>query len=346
MMYAGYIAPRTPTQPLQDKEKKALREVIYGVDIIRYLEEHLGYRLFPWQTAVLSDRSRRISVDGARQGGKSTITSAKVAHKAKYKAGSLSVILAPTLIQSQETMRKVKDFIALDPTYPELVRSASDTVELSNGSRILVLPATERTARGFSRPDIILFDEASRIEDEVYDAVRPMINNSPRSEIIEISTPYGKKGFFYRHFCDPDRARYLVRSPYEPRITMDRPVLDRITPEDALQSIRSDLPESAAPENIHIFFSPQHESEKDQAEAMGDLMVNGYRQEMGCSFVESDDAAFSLSLIDDMFGASADTWALDKEEGMEKDMDYGEQDEEFRMEYEAMKDDMEASGWR
>ena len=44
-----------------------------------------------------------------------------------------------------------------------------------NGSRIVGLPGAEGTVRGFSAVSLLLIDEASRVEDAMYKALRPML---------------------------------------------------------------------------------------------------------------------------------------------------------------------------
>ena len=217
-----------------------------------YYLESIGFHLFPWQRAVLRDQATRITICGARQYGKSTILSGVCCHTAKYKPGSLSVILAPTKLQASEDIGKVRDFMTRDPDYPTVRRSGAEEIVLENRSRILVLTATDTAARGFSKPAVVLFDEASRIDDSVYDAVRPMITGSRTSVIYEISTPFGKKGFFYDHFSRVGsqerkikRSRYLVKAPWQVVRTSGKPVLARI-PLDEI-------------EGVHCFFSPRHE---------------------------------------------------------------------------------------
>jgi hypothetical protein len=47
--------------------------------------------------------------------------------------------------------------------------------QFPNGSRIVGLPGSEGTIRGFSAVSLLLVDEASRVPDELYLAVRPML---------------------------------------------------------------------------------------------------------------------------------------------------------------------------
>lgn len=49
---------------------------------------------------------------------------------------------------------------------------------------------------GYARVSMLVIDEAARVPDELYRAVRPMLAVSD-GRLICLSTPYGKRGFFY-----------------------------------------------------------------------------------------------------------------------------------------------------
>jgi hypothetical protein len=60
------------------------------------------------------------------------------------------------------------------------------------------LPGTEKTTRGFSKPALVIIDEASQIDDGLYSTgIRPMMLRS-QGQIMLLSTPYGKRGIFYK----------------------------------------------------------------------------------------------------------------------------------------------------
>jgi hypothetical protein len=65
-----------------------------------------------------------------------------------------------------------------------------------NGSRIVGLPGNEETIRGYSAVSLLLVDEASRVPDDLYLAVRPMLTVS-EGALWLMSTPNGKRGFFW-----------------------------------------------------------------------------------------------------------------------------------------------------
>ena len=314
----------------EDDVVRAIHEIRSGLDPVSYLSS-IGWNVFPWQDAVLSDPSTRICIDGARQGGKSTIMSAVTCHHAKYYPGSLSVILAPTLMQAGEDMMKIKAFIACDRRYPKLVRSGAQEIQLLNGARILVLTASDDAARGFSNPDIILFDEASRIPDEVFEAVRPMITDNPYARIYEISTPNGKQGFFYDHFSSPRWSRYLVRAPWIAVSGAYGPELVAIDEKTARKTLKSNLPPGAKADDIKLFFSPRHYTEEEQTEALEQMHIRKYLQEYGCEFVDAEDQVFSQQLIEEMFSSyTDDTYA---EPDILQGETYADPDPEFMSEY-------------
>ena len=62
---------------------------------------------------------------------------------------------------------------------------------LPNGSRIVGLPGTEATVRGFSAVSLLLIDEASRVDDAMYKALRPMLAVGD-GDLWLMSTPYGQ----------------------------------------------------------------------------------------------------------------------------------------------------------
>jgi phage FluMu gp28-like protein len=92
-------------------------------------------------------------------------------------------------------------------------------VQLRNGSRVVSLPGTGETVRGFSAPDLIVEDEAAFVEDSFYRAVRPMLAVSG-GRLILMSTPYGKRGHFYEAWQEAGSwHRVEVPATECPRIT-------------------------------------------------------------------------------------------------------------------------------
>jgi hypothetical protein len=272
-----------------------LRETLYGLCRSAYVSS-LGFPLFPWQGKLLDSHTRRKSVNGSRQSGKSTIVSSIPCHTAKYVPGSLSIVLAPTERQAQEDIIKVKDFISADKAYPELTRESQDGIELANGSRIIVIPATERSARGYSKPRVIVMDEASRILDVVYKSgIRPMLTDNPECEMFSISTPNGKQGFFYEAHTGRGRwERYEIRSPWTVDPDDEWNLLEAI-PEEQYQA-------EMQAKGIRSWYSPRHWNKDEQLENLIAMGRQQYQQEYCCEFVEQEDMVFSYDDIEKAFG--------------------------------------------
>jgi hypothetical protein len=116
---------------------------------------------------------------------------------------ALVLLLSPTLRQSGELFRQ-----KLLPLWRKLGRPlffrkpTQLELELSNGSRIVSLPESEEGIRGYSAVNLLVIDEASRVSDSLYHAVRPMLAVS-RGRLMALTTPFGKRGWFFEEWIGP-----------------------------------------------------------------------------------------------------------------------------------------------
>jgi hypothetical protein len=175
--------------------------------------------LDPWQERLLRSEASRVLLNCSRQSGKSTMAGVVGLHKALTVPGSLVLILAPAERQAKELFTKVAQaYRVLGHVVPaESYRKMG--AELANGSRIEALPGTEKTIRGFSGVDLLLVDEASRVADELYYAVRPMLAVSG-GRLMMLTTPYGRRGIFFEEWTgDGVWERYEVPASQCPRIS-------------------------------------------------------------------------------------------------------------------------------
>jgi hypothetical protein len=72
-------------------------------------------------------------------------------------------------------------------------------LELASGSRVVSLPGREETVRSFSNVALLILDEAARVPDDLYRALRPMLAVS-QGRLVCLSTPYGRRGFFFHEW--------------------------------------------------------------------------------------------------------------------------------------------------
>jgi hypothetical protein len=149
----------------------------------------------PWQEDVLRSDSRRMLLLCSRQSGKSTTCAALACAQAIYDPG-LVLLIAPAQRQSSELFRKVNEVYRALPDVPKIIAESAMRMELNNGSRIIALPGTELTIRGYSAAKCVIVDEAARVEDALFAAVRPMLATT-RGRFVALTTPFGKRGWFH-----------------------------------------------------------------------------------------------------------------------------------------------------
>jgi len=180
-----------------------------------------GLVLDPWQAKLTRSQSSRILVNCSRQSGKSTTTAALADHTAFYEPDSPILLLSPSLRQSSELFRKCLEiYRALGRPVKADAESAL-RLELENGSRIISLPGKEGTVRGISKVKLLIIDEASRVPDELYKAVRPMLAVSG-GRLILLSTPWGTRGFYHQEWQRRDKWDYYEVTAHDcPRISKE-----------------------------------------------------------------------------------------------------------------------------
>lgn len=178
----------------------------------------------PWQRELLRSTAPRILLNCCRQAGKSTTVAALALHTVLFTPGSLVLLLSRSQRQSSELFRKIIEFYqAAESQGANLVGVAARSalrLELKNGSRIVSLPGHEGTIRSYSGVRLLVIDEAARVPTDLYRAVRPMLAVSG-GRLIILSTPFGRRGFFYHAWTDQatDWLRFEVRAEQIPRIS-------------------------------------------------------------------------------------------------------------------------------
>src|SRR5436190_16065356 len=128
-----------------------------------------------WQADVLRQRPSRLLLNCARQAGKTQVVAAAALDKAIAADGSLVLLLSPSERQSKELFRRVMQINGAIGLGVKPESESTTGVIFANGSRIVALPGKEQTIRGFSSVSLIIIDEAARVPDDLYRAVRPML---------------------------------------------------------------------------------------------------------------------------------------------------------------------------
>ncbi len=174
-------------------ERRKIEEALDGALFAR---RSIGVPPDPWQAAMLRSAARQLIMLCSRQSGKSTVAAILALHEAIHKPSALVLLLSPSLRQSQELFRKVKDSHNALPSVVPVEQESALQLTFENQSRIVALPGKESTIRGFSGVSLLIVDEASRVDDALYQAVRPMLAVS-QGRIVLLSTPFARRGFFH-----------------------------------------------------------------------------------------------------------------------------------------------------
>ena len=228
------------------------------VDPVEWARVRLGFEPDETQARLLGSRSERVVLNCTRQWGKSTVTAARAVWEATAKPGSLTLVASPSGRQSREFMRKAAGFMRALRLPVKGDGDNEISLKFPNGSRIVGLPGKADTTRGFSSVSLLIIDEASRVKDELYHALRPGLARS-KGGIWLMSTPAGPQGFFYRTWKRKDER-------WE-RVSVKAEECDRIPAE---------------------FLA-------EEREELGEEM---YRQEYCCEFVEVEGWMFKRNLTE------------------------------------------------
>ena len=198
--YLPFILPET-AQSATESGTEFLK-----TDILTFATQNLKIQPDPKQAAFLTSTADQGILNCTRQWGKSTMAAIKAVHHALTQPCSLVVVASPSERQSRLLIRKAaRMFRQLGIKFK---KDGGDTpsILLPNDSTLVGLPGNEETVRGYSGASLLLIDEASRLDDSIYYALRPMLavggatNENGEyncGKLWLMSTPCGRRGFFY-----------------------------------------------------------------------------------------------------------------------------------------------------
>lgn len=171
-------------------------------------------KLDKWQQEVLNHKGNECICSG-RQTGKSTIISIKASEFAVKNKNKLVLIISVT--EEQAIMLLQKCLLYIGQHYPRFIqkgklRPTKSKLQLTNGSiiRTKAVGQSGQGARGFTI-NMLIADEAAFMPEDVWAAVTPMLVTTG-GDIILISTPHGKKGFFYEAYHSEEFKTWHINS--------------------------------------------------------------------------------------------------------------------------------------
>lgn len=197
----------------------SLRDAAYMLSPSVWASDALGFRPDPWQAAVLDSTAQKTMLNCSRQSGKSSVSSLLALHLALFSPGSLVLMVSPSLRQSSELFRKFLSNLDILEAMPTRSEDTKLSLKLDNGSRVVSLPGSEGTIRGYSAVNLLIIDEAARVVDDLYFAVKPMLAVS-RGRLLALSTPFGKRGWFFDEWSNGmGWQKHMIKATDCPRIS-------------------------------------------------------------------------------------------------------------------------------
>lgn len=173
-------------------------EGLAAVDVGVFAERLLGRPLWSHQLDLARSGARYRVVCAGRQVGKSSTLAVIALFEAFTRSGILVMLVSAGESSSQRIMA---DCAALaggsDVLRGSVVEETKSLLVLSNGSRILSVPASERQIRGWP-VDLLIVDEAAFVANEVWSSAEPAIVARAGSRVILTSSPFGVDHFFRR----------------------------------------------------------------------------------------------------------------------------------------------------
>jgi len=159
------------------------------------------HTLYPWQLTLLSNPPSRGLILAPRQAGKTEFAVRLAVQVAKSEPGENILIVS----SNQSTTAQFKQRLFDQPI--DAVPSLPGIVELSNGSRIYCTPddviSPDRLTE-LKQVRLAIFDEAARCFDELMNPIIFLANLSPRGQVIALTTPAERQGWFWREWNASD----------------------------------------------------------------------------------------------------------------------------------------------
>src|SRR5262249_12900632 len=134
----------------------------------------------------------------------------------------LILIVSPSQRQSQEMLRTFLLLYSKLSGTPAIAEESMTRLTLENGARVVALPSTEKTLRGYSKADLVVIDEAARCPDERLGASgRRRAGGKQGGGLIALSPPAGRRGWYFEAWMNGGEVWDRTRVPASecPRIS-------------------------------------------------------------------------------------------------------------------------------
>ena len=210
IQWTAEVCPKTPKKKLEIPSKWA--------------ETQFKFTATKIQKQVLDANTKRLILCCNRQWGKSTIIALKALHYALENPKSAIVVISKTEKQGGELITRIRNFASLMPIPDKRVPGYDYSLQLPNESKIYAIAHSTDSAPSRTA-NIVIYDEAARVSDEMFSATLPFIATT-NGHVWILSTPNGEVGFFYNFWHDRDPQWTKIFSTVDDCPTIQKDFLD------------------------------------------------------------------------------------------------------------------------
>lgn len=168
------------------------------LDVGTFATRVLGRPLWAHQLEVADSPARYRVMCSGRQSGKSVLLAALALHRAATRRDQTVLLVSAGEVASKRLLDECASLATRSPLLGgSVLDTAKSLLTLSNGSRILSVPASAKQIRGWP-VDLLIVDEAGFIDQEIWRSAEPAIIARPGSRVILCSSPWGTADHFFR----------------------------------------------------------------------------------------------------------------------------------------------------
>lgn len=206
------------------------RALAWRLDPVQMMRD-AGFEPDPHQIELLRCNDPQVLVNWPRQSGKSQTCAIKVLHNACFDPGDIVILAGEKEAQAMEVWEKAFKAHQLLAEFGELpsLERANNVLRFGNESRVLALPSTVDSIRGYAAR-LALIDEAAFTDEDTLAKVLPMLS-ATNGRLICPSTPNGDRGWWRDAWKsgDPRWTRLTVSIDRLPRLTAEEVERQRAT---------------------------------------------------------------------------------------------------------------------
>lgn len=165
--------------------------------IVLPTEGRKPFEPYPYQAALLEDRSPRRLILKARQTGISNAVAIEALHKAITRPDTTELFVSRSQGAASELVTYCQRALTGLKQLPKTVKENAGEISFTNGSRIVSLSASPKTGRGIAATDVYLDEFAfCQYDAQIYESIMGTISTGGSMTIL--STPLGRANMFYR----------------------------------------------------------------------------------------------------------------------------------------------------